>query len=69
MAPWDGVHEGGGGARSVECAFLAKHRGTHCHTTRKTMPKGQEGKKKDNKPKLTTAEKQKKKKEKEAKKK
>lgn len=29
------------------------------------MPKGQQGKKKDNKPKLTTAEKQKKKKEKE----
>ncbi len=48
---------------------MAKHRSRHCHRTRKTMPKGQEGKKKDNKPKLTTAEKQKKKKEKEAKKK
>lgn len=34
-----------------------------------TMPKGQQGKKKDNKPKLSTADKQKKKKEKEAKKK
>jgi hypothetical protein len=33
------------------------------------MPKGQQGKKKDNKPKLSTADKQKKKKEKEAKKK
>lgn len=32
------------------------------------MPKGTQGKKKDNKPKLTTAEKQKKKKEKQAKK-
>lgn len=33
------------------------------------MPKGQQAKKKDNKPKLSTADKQKKKKEKEAKKK
>ncbi len=42
---------------------------SHLHTMGSAMPKGQQGKKKDNKPKLSTADKQKKKKEKEAKKK